>query len=322
MGRKAKNVKPRKRRGKKKVFSFPKQIQCANTIPSNRLIKFSDFRSFILTDNVVKETSSGSGIYKAVIPNLQCGANDPTRAFIGAGGYVGSTGSWYSQSANPSTGVISKGYAVPNIPQWLTNQNGEGSGMYRTGQVLGARIKVSCVPLPSSISTDVQDVSKLCLQVSTLGDTYKDQFITDEFNSEKISQLSGMKTANVYSNLNGAPRGGTLYCNYSYKKMNATMGREANNTFQVNASPGEKDFFNILLLPCENARYGTGSTSTVPGTGRMPKMRVSVKISYICLLSEPNNTTIGLGDNKGTDLSATAQVISSGPLEFIQKTSF
>ena len=320
MARKARNVKRPKRRGKKKVFSFPKQLQCANTIPSNRLIKFSDFRSFILTDNNVVETSPGSGIYKAAIPNLQCGANDPTRAFIGSSGFIGSTGSWYSQSANPGTGVISKGYAVPNIPQWLTNQDGSGNGMYRTGQVLGSRITVSCVPLPSSISSQVQDVSKLCLQVSTLGDTYKDQLVSDNFNSEKISQLSGMKTANIYSNDGGTPRGASLSCNYSYKKSNATMGRMANNTFQVNASPGEKDFFNILLLPCENARYGTGASSTLPGTGRMPKMRVSVRISYICLLSEANNTTIGLGDNKGTDLSGTAHVQSSAPLEYVQKT--
>ena len=61
----------KKRRGK--VSSLPKQIQCANYIPANRLIKFQDFRSFILTDNMNIQVGQA---YHAVVPNLQLGANN------------------------------------------------------------------------------------------------------------------------------------------------------------------------------------------------------------------------------------------------------
>lgn len=300
MHRRRGGVKYRRRaRNKARVSSFPKQIQSANYIPKNRLIKFSDFRSFVLTDNSNIQVGQA---YHAVVPNLQLGANNPTQAYIGSGGVVGSTGSWYSQSADPTNGVISKGNAVPNLNTWLTAQDGSGDGMYRTGQVLGARLTISAVPLSTNVSATTQDVTKLCVQVATLGDQYKDKRVTSDFNSEKVSQLSGMKTANIYSNLGGTPRGATISMNYSYKKMNATLGRMANNTFQNDASPGEKDYFNISLLPCENAVYGAGASSSDAGSGRIPKMRVSVKISYICLLSEPNNTSIGLGNNIGTNL--------------------
>lgn len=286
-----------KKRGRAKVSSIPKQIQCANYIPKNRLIKFQDFRSFTLTDNTNIQVGQA---YHALVPNLQLGANNPTQAFIGSGGVIGSTGSWYSQSADPSNGVISKGNAVPNLNKWVTAQDGSGDAQYRCAQVLGARLTISCVPLPSSVEDHSQDVTKMCVQVASMGDAYKDKRVSSDFNSEKISQLSGTKTANIYSNFNGTPRGATISMNYSYKKMNATFGRMANNTFQNDASPGEKDYFNVSLLPCENASYGIGATSNTPGTGRLPKMRVSVKLSYICLLSEPNNTTIGIGNNIGT----------------------
>lgn len=296
-----KHYKRRRHRGGKrdKVSSVPRQIQCANYIPKNRLIKFQDFRSFVLTDNSNVQVGQA---YHALCPNLQLGANNPTQAFIGSGGVVGTTGSWYSQSADPSNGVISKGNAVPNLNSWVTAQDGSGDGQYRCAQVLGARLTISCVPLSSYVSTDTQDVTKLCVQVATMADAYKDKRVSSDFNSEKISQLSGTKTANIYSNYNGTPRGATISMNYSYKKMNATLGRMANNTFQNDASPGEKDYFNVSLLPCENASYGIGATSNSAGTGRIPKMRVSVKLSYICLLSEPNNTTIGIANNTGTEL--------------------
>lgn len=287
----------RKRRGK--ISSLPKQIQCANYIPKNRLIKFQDFRSFILTDNSNIQVGQA---YHAVCPNLQLGANNPTQAFIGSGGVIGSTGSWYSQSADPSNGVISKGNAVPNLNSWVTAQDGSGDGQYRCAQVLGARLTISCVPLASSVTVNSQDVTKLCVQVASMGDAYKDKRVSSDFNSEKVSQLSGTRTANIYSNHNGTPRGATISLNYSFKKMNGTLGRMANNTFQNDASPGEKDYFNVSLLPCENADYGIGATATDAGTGRIPKMRVSVKLSYICLLSEPNNTTIGVANNIGTQL--------------------
>lgn len=297
--RKRQPLKRRRRNRKARVSSIPKQIQCANYIPKNRLIKFQDFRSFILTDNTNVQVGQA---YHALCPNLQLGANNPTQAYIGSGGVIGSTGSWYSQSADPSNGVISKGNAVPNLASWVTAQDGSGDGQYRCAQVLGARLEISCVPLASDTSTTKQDVTKLCVQVASMGDAYKDKRVSSDFNSEKISQLSGTKTANIYSNYGGTPRGASISMNYSYKKMNATLGRSANNTFQNDASPGEKDYFNVSLLPCENASYGIGATATDAGSGRIPKMRVSVKVSYICLLSEPNNTTIGIANNIGTQL--------------------
>ena len=231
--KKKRRVPRRPRRAK--VSSFPRQIQCANYLPKNRLIRFQDFRSFVLTDNATPDI--GGGTHVAHVPNLQISANDPGNAFVlGADSRVGSTGQWWSQSAT-ADGTISKGTAVPNLAQWITNQDGSGDGHYRAAQCLGARLTISAVPLPSSVDDDVQDVSKLCVQLSTHADSFMAKRINEDFNSEKISQLPHMKTAQIYSNFGGTPKGATITRSYSFKKYNATLGRSSMNIFSLDAAP-------------------------------------------------------------------------------------
>lgn len=297
---KKKLVRYRRPRNKGKVSSIPRQIQCANYLPKQRLIKFQDFRSFVLTDNATPDI--GGGTHVAHVPNLQISANDPGNAFVlGADSRVGSTGQWWSQSAS-ADGTISKGTAVPNLAQWVCNQDGSGDGHYRTAQCLSSKMTVTAVPLSSSIDDDVQDVSKLCVQIGVNADGFMAKRINEDFNSEKISQLPHIKTANIYSNYGGTPKGATISRTYSFKKFNATQGRSSMNVFSLDATSPERDYFQLVFLPTDNEDYGKDASDSSVGKMRMPKMRVSVKVSYICLLSEPNNSVIGNDDNTGAAL--------------------
>lgn len=300
----------RRKAARPKVVSMPRQIQCANYLPKNRLIRFQDYRSFILTDNATPDI--GGGTHVAHVPNLQISANDPGNAFVlGADTRIGSTGQWWSQSAT-ADGTPSKGTAVPNLVQWVTNQDGSGTGHYRIAQCLGSKLTISAVPLSSSVDDEVQDVSKLCVQVATHADGFMAKRINEDFNSEKISQLPHMKTAQIYSNYGGTPKGATITRHYSYKKYNATQGRSSMNVFSLDASPPERDYFQIALLPTDNEDYGKEASDTSVGKWRMPKMRISIKVSYIVLLSEPNSGVIGNDDNTGTALPAIPQMTEGG----------
>lgn len=265
------------RKNKQRVKSDITQIQAASYLPKSRLVRFTDFRSYVIVDD------GTSGVY-ATVPNLQIGANDPTK-FIAT-----KNGSFNAVSLD------AKGAAVPNIETWITNQSGEGNGMYRTAQCLGARVTITGFPKPYVGDPDgKQDVCKMVLHKGSQPNHFYNQNVTKDFNAETISQLSDVRTCNLYMNHNGTPRGGTITMNYSFKKMNNTYGRQAYNVFYADQSPAEKDWFNIVFLPGDSHVYGSSGT-------RLPDIRLSVKISYIVLLSEPNNNTIGLFRNEGLDL--------------------
>ena len=296
----------RRPRTRGKVSSSTSQIQCANYLPKNRLVKFQDFRAFVLTDNATPDI--GGGTHAAHVPNLQISANDPGNAFVlGADSRVGSTGQWWSQSAT-ADGTPSKGTAVPNLSQWITNADGSGDGHYRTAQCLGAKMTISAVPLSTDVDEDVQDVSKLCCQIGVNADTFMAKRINEDFNSEKISQMPHMKTANIYSNYQGTPKGATITRSYSFKKFNSTLGRSSMNVFSLDNAPPERDYFQICLLPTDNEDYGAGASGTSVGQKRLPKMRVSIKVSYLVLLSEPNNSVIGNDNNTGAALPAVPSI--------------
>lgn len=273
---------------KKGIRSYPRQIQNAAYLPKSRLVKFTDFRSYVVTDDAFNT-------HGALPPVLEIGANNP-RKFIHS-----TQGTWDAAS------LTSKGTAVPGISTWVTDSSptSTATAPYMNASALSARVTITACPLPSVSSEGAehdsyQDVIKLCVQNNTRNGMFANRNITDSFNSEIVSQTPYVRTANMYYNANGTPRGATCSINYSFKKQNA--GRpmlNSANFFAADTDPAEKDFINVALLPTHSMKYGL----TTLGGVRLPNIRVEVKISYIVLLSEPNGH-VGLSDlNAGNNLS-------------------
>lgn len=297
--KKGKSYKRVTRAPSKKVKSHPEQIQSATYIPKSRLLRFSDYRSFNVTDNAIG--APGSGHAGANFPNMEFSANAPN-VFIS-----NKTGYWANVSLNK------KGGAVPGIPAWVTRNDGVGSAPYREAQCLSSKITVTAVPVHQAASATTgaeQDVVKMILHKSTSPNTFHNKIIDDDMNAETASQQMGSRSANLYLNQNGTPRGATLKGFYSYKKMNNALGSGSKNYFHANnadgsiAPPAERDYWNLVFLPGNSSIYGVAATGGV----RLPELRVSVKIEYICLLSEPNTGLMGFGINDGNDLVETVTV--------------
>lgn len=278
---KSKNARQQKKfRGR--VSSSPRQIQNATYMPKNRLVRFSGFRSFIVKDNGFNTTG-------ALPPVLEIGANNP-RKFIHT-----TQGDWLSNSLG------AKGVSVAGLTQWLSNKvpSASSTASYLNGQCLSCRVDIVAVPLPGAGGEDkFQDTIKMCVQNNTRGGNMINHNITGNFNSEIISQTVGMRTALMYTNPGGTPRGATISVNYSFKKQNAGIGSQTSNWFYNDTDPAEKDFINVAFLPGDSNGYGL----TTAGYTRLPDMRVEIKISYIVLLSEPNTAIDASELNSGVDL--------------------
>lgn len=271
----------------KDVRSFSKNIQNANYIAPNRLVKFTDFRSYVVLDDGL----NGTG---AIPPLLQVGLNNP-RKFIES-----LQGTWKKNS------LTAKGQGVPGITRWLANKIPGTTSVadYLTGSCKGAQVTITVTPI--GVNADEYDsyqpICKVALANQTRTGHLKNKNIDLNFNSERVSQLPMVRTANVYLNNGGTPRGTTLKLNYSFKKNNADPGKQSANIFYADTDPEEKDIASLAIMPGDSNAYG------VLGS-RCPPMRVEVRISYIVLLTEPN-THIGRAINDGNNLSDVAQLAS------------
>ena len=279
---KVRNFKRTNKKHKRQVKSFPRQLQNAAYIPKNRLIKFTDFRSYVVLDN--------AGITAAYPPLLQVQLNNP-RKFIES-----TQGNWKANSLG------AKGAAVPGLTRWLTNKvpGTTSTADYLTGSTLGCRLTVTVTPI--GVNADEYDsyqpICKVALCNQTRSGHLKARGIDNDLNSERVSQMPQVRTANVYLNNGGTPRGATLSLKYSFKKNNADPGKAPDNIFYADTDPAEKDIGALIILPGDSNAYGlTGN--------RCPPMRVEVKVSYIVLLTEPN-THIGMALNDGINLTQPA----------------
>ena len=291
MPRKSKNFKSNKKRVNKKakrnVKSYPKQIQNASFLPKSRLIKFTDFRSYVVTDEGFNATG-------ALPPQFQICANNPGQFAHNH------QGTW------DATSLTSKGASVHGVTTWIapTPATSSDTAPYLKANCLSCKVTVTATPLPTYSAEGeehdaYQDVIKLCVQPNTRLNAWKDRNIDNQFNSEVLSQTPYVRTANMYYNANGTPRGATITQHYSYKKFN--MGRPArdeNNFFGPNHVPLSQEWINVGLMPVHSQKY---SLSALGGT-RLPNCRVEIKVSYICLLSEPNTHTGTHMVNQGNDL--------------------
>lgn len=269
----------------KQVRSFPKQIQNANYIAPNRLVKFTDFRSYVVLDDGFNSTG-------ALPPLLQVGLNNP-RKFIES-----TQGNWKKNS------LTAKGAAVPGLARWLSNKvpGTTSTSDYLTGSCKGAQVTVTVTPI--GVNADEYDsyqpICKVALANQTRTGHLKNKNIDLSFNSERVSQLPMVRTGNVYLNNGGTPRGATLKLNYSFKKNNADPGKQSANLFYADTDPEELDIASLAIIPGDSNAYGLLGN-------RCPPMRVEVRVSYIVLLSEPN-THIGLAINDGNNLSEVASI--------------
>lgn len=282
------NKKRINRKAKKAVKSFPKQIQNAAYLPKSRLVKFTDYRSFVVEDD-------GFNASGALPPVLEVSANNP-RKFIHS-----TQGKWDAAS------LTAKGVAVPGIQNWVTNSvpTSTETAPYLNASCLSMKLVITAVPIPTTApdgaqADEYQDVSKLCVQNNTRNGMFANRNITNTFNSEVVSQTPYVKSANMYYNAHGTPRGATITQHYSFKKSNA--GRpmlNSANFFAANTDPLEKDFCNIAILPTHSQKYGL----TAVGGTRMANHRVTLSVSYIVLLSEPNGHVSTNDSNQGINLA-------------------
>lgn len=279
-----KNQKKNYRRMRKQVRSFPRQIQNAQYIPKNRLVKFTDFRSFIVKDT--------GGTTSSHPPVLQMGLNDP-RKFIES-----TQGTWSSNNLG------AKGAAVPAIAKWVANKipGTTSTADYLTASCLGSRLDITVTPIAQAEADQAsyQQICKVVLANQTRLGHLKGRAVDTAFNSEMVSQMPNVRTANIYLNNGGTPRGCSLTLKYSFKKNNANPGKESENLFYADTSPLEKDIAALVLMPGDSNDYGIGGT-------KVPPCRVEVRVSYIVLLSEIN-THIGQGINDGINMADVPQV--------------
>lgn len=283
------NKKRKNRISYRKVKSRPLQIQNAAFVMKSRLLKFCDFRSYIVIDD-------GWDAGGALPPVLEIASNNP-RKFIHS-----TQGTWDASS------ITAKGNGVPGITTWVTPlvPSSVDVAPYMNASVLSCRLTVTAVPVPTqpdeeAESDTFQDVIKLCVQNNTRNGMFHNRNINNTFNSEVVSQTPDVRTCNLYYNQGGTARGGTISLNYSFKRQNA--GRPAltpSNFFHSDTDPSEKDFINIALMPTHSQKYGLYTLGGV----RNPNIRVEVKISYIVLLSEPNTHISLAALNAGNNLPA------------------
>ena len=273
------NTKRTQRRAKSQVRSFPRQIQNAAYIPKSRLVKFTDYRSFTVKD-------TGGGTTYSYPPLIQCGLNDPTK-------FIESTqGTW------DKTSMDAKGPAVPGIARWLSNKvpGTTSTADYLTGTCLGCKLDVTVTPIAQATTDQAsyQQIAKVVLANQTRSGHLKGRVVDSTLNAERVSQMPMVRTANIYLNSGGTPRGASLSLKYSFRRNNAAPGKQSENQFYADTSPLEKDIGTLVILPSDTNAYGVTGTKVMP-------CRVDVRVSYIVLLTEPN-THIGQAMNDGNSL--------------------
>lgn len=279
-----------RKRTTRAVKSFPRQIQSATYLPKSRLIKFRDVRQYILVDDA-GDVSTG-----ALPPSMLVGANNP-RKFV------------HSQQGNwGQTNLGSKGAAVPNLATWISDivPTSSATAQYLNGSCLGAKITVTACPMPTANEADdYQDIITMHLQKNTRGGNWIGKSISQTFNGELVSETPQVKSANMYLNHGGTPRGASITMFYSFRKMNNQPGRQNQNIFHYDSDPAEKDFFSLCFLPGDSNKYGLASPYI-----RLPPLRVTVNISYIVNCFEPNNR-LGGSLNEGTELTSIPNVFQA-----------
>ena len=272
--RKAKRRRTTRRRA---VSSRAINVQTSTFFPKKRTVLFQDTRCFTVKDN---EIHGGTG---APIPVLKILAlNDPHGMFSTA-----DQGNWVASD------FTAKGVGMPGLEQWVTTQGGTGTGHYRLANCHSTAVTVSAVYIQEAGSDHMneQAISKLiCRKVTTVNDIDQDTTMSASLNAETECRKAYVKSQDLYQNITGVPKGGTVVTKYRFRSMNSGPGRDSLNHFFSDAGPAEKDFLAIWIMPT-NKDWGAA-------TERCGTFRVVIKVECVVELSEPN-TAIAGGESSG-----------------------
>lgn len=282
--RRKKNVKRYRRKQKAGVKSRPKQIQAASYVPSRRMVRFTETRSYVVEDS--------QGILSSYPPGRSFPCNDPTQAFT----LVYKNGTWHE------TSLGGKPAGVAHVDRWVTDKLGAGGGAYRTASAVSSTIKVNVTPLHRGEGSDAfQDMATVVLQRSTgVGNQFHDKAVSSSQNSEIYKQMPMTKSADIWTNPNGTPRGCCISDSYSFSKMNGLKGTAQNIFASDGMVTTEHDAWCLTIQPGYSARYGNVTDGT-----KIPDCRVEVQITYVVALSEPSTGFAQL--NAGIDLGQAAE---------------
>lgn len=262
----------RKRRTKPGKLKRLKTIQNATYVPKKKLVNFSIYYNFTNNSDATGASAELNYIYFY--------ANSP---------YVP-----LAHSSNHWT--LNEGSYVKNalgLCQWVTDKDPglTDLGMYRQATVIGSKIQVQAVPQHQQVSTadSYEDVPNLLVHkttdapwanrttINSLGPSY-----ANACNLSALSKLPMTMTGQMHTNPNGAPKGKYISMKYNYKSMNGIKGRDQ-AMFSCDSHPNEKDWFGVAIMQSK-----PGSTN--------PELNVKIKITYTCLLGEPNHTRPYVGD--------------------------
>lgn len=250
-------------------------------MPTQRKVLFQDTRSFLVKDE------DGSG--KPIMQILQL--NHPGNMWPTGGTPAARQGTW------EATDYGAKGAAMPDVGTWVTNKDGTGEGKYRTASVIGTKVTVTAVLVNADLDEDddKQGVSQLVVgKYTAASDIPVGVAPSTTFNADQMNRQPYTKTANLYRNFGGSPKGATITMNSKFTSLNAIRSRDS-NVFWHDAAPDELDFLCISILPC-NKNYGLPTS----GKNRCGTFRVVVQIEAIARLSEPNTKHgIAAGEGEG-----------------------
>jgi len=238
-------------------------------MPTTRKVLFQDTRTFVVKDE------DGSG--KPIMQILQL--NHPGNFWPTGGTPAARQGTW------EATDYGAKGAAMPETTAWVTNKNGTGDGKYRTAKILGTKVTVTAVYINEDMDAeeDHQGVSQLVVgKYTAASDIPVGVAPSTTFNADQLNRQPYTKTANMYRNMGGTPKGATITMNSKFTSLNSLRSKDSNLWF-ADAPPDELDFLMVAIMPT-NKNYGLPTS----GKNRCGSFRVCIQAEAVCSLSEPN----------------------------------
>jgi len=296
----------------RKVKRRARTLQVSTYFPKSRTVTISDTRTFSTVDD---------GHYiddheNRPLPLLMCfNVNDPSAMWK-----IPVQGTW----RRTDYGTY-KGDSMPGLSKWVTNNVGDGPGLYRYCMVTKTKVTVTVRPTASVTDTSyhvdteapgyvsaghdaqfkgLQSVCRCVLtKVTAFRDLPTNRTPDANFNADERSRKPYTVSADVYNTRSGNSKGVTMTQTYYHKAMNAS-GSPTRNHIYSNTSTGnpiEKDhmYFGILPTNTNWHRSEDGTTEHI-GFNTCGKFHIQVQVDCTLKLSEPNTSDNAMLPNEGS----------------------
>jgi len=263
-----------KAKARTKGTGYLNVINASKFAPKSRLIRFVERRTFTVTDT--NEFESGTHA-------------NPSAAYF----WANSPHNWFHQSHGTwdcmRHPIIGGDWAdAQDLNMWVAPKDDndvDQPAKYRTARVITGHLKITCVPNPTTSTSDgYQDSTAIVVRKNT-GSTssFTGKNYSDAFNVDTIRALPYSKTGFTYTNANGTPKGCSITVPYSNREMNRAraLGSKDNLFFQ-DALPTELDMYEVVLLP-----NGDPTKYRATAGVQIPPHRIELEIVWNCLLGEP-----------------------------------